>query len=381
MMKGLRRNEDAMKTDVGIKKKNKNLSYKLFKYNSEFLLESGKALPALHLAYTTQGILNDDKDNVVWVFHALTANSDASEWWYGLVGEEKLFDPNEYFVICVNMPGSCYGSIGPLDKNPTTGEKFYHDFPWFTTRDMVRAYKLLCDHLGIDKINIGIGGSMGGQQLLEWAIEEPDRFEYIIPIATNAKHSPWGIAFNASQRMCIENDFSWKEKNESAGINGMKIARSLALISYRHYETYTNAQQGFTKETEEKNIDEKVFKAESYQRYQGEKLAKRFNAFSYYFLSKGMDAHDISRNRKSLEMALQSIGAKTLVVSISSDLLFPAKEQEFLAKHIPDAELTVIDSLFGHDGFLLEYERISKVIKYFLNLQKVEAVKKIKQII
>ena len=351
--------------------KRDHLNYELFKHEENFLLESGRVLPGIHLAYTSYGILNNEKDNVVWVFHALTANSDAGEWWPGLVGEGKLFDPSEYFIICVNMPGSCYGSIGPLDLDKDTGEVFYHDFSWFTTRDMVRAYKHLCVYLGIEKIYIGIGGSMGGQQLLEWAVEEPDFFEYIIPIATNARHSSWGIAINASQRWCIESDVTWKDNNDTAGLQGMKVARSLALISYRNYETYTTAQQGVTNATESYSVDRNVFKAESYQHYQGEKLAKRFNAFSYYFLSKGMDAHDISRARGSMKDVLQSIKAKTLIISIATDILFPPKEQEFLAKHIQGCELTVIDSLYGHDGFLLEYEKISKVIRHFMNLRKV----------
>ena len=329
------------------------MSYELFNYNKPFPLESGKALPALHLAYTTQGELNDEKDNVVWVFHALTANSDASEWWFGLIGEDKLFDPNEYFIVCVNMPGSCYGSIGPLDKNERTVENFYHDFPMFTTRDMARAYGLLRTHLGIEKIHIGIGGSMGGQQLLEWAVEEPTLFENIIPIATNAKHSAWGIAFNVSQRWCIENDNSWKDKDENAGIDGMKTARSIALLSYRNYDTYTSMQTGLSDESKFKQADEQVFRSDTYQHYQGEKLAKRFNAFSYYFLSKGMDSHDLGRGRISAEKSLASIEAKSLVIGISSDILFPVKEQEYLATHIPGAELTVIDSLYGHDGFFI----------------------------
>jgi homoserine O-acetyltransferase/O-succinyltransferase len=357
------------------------LNYELFRYNEPFTLESSKTLTALHLAYTTIGELNEEKDNAVWVFHALTANSDPSEWWSGLIGEEKLLDPNEYFIVCANMPGSCYGSIGPLDVDAKTREPFYHDFPLFTTRDMVRAYKHLRTHLGIEKIYIGIGGSMGGQQLLEWAVEEPLLFEYIIPIATNAQHSAWGIAFNASQRWCIENDTTWIERNDDAGLQGMKLARSVALLSYRNYETYENTQEGFTDATKTHHADEQVFKAESYQHYQGEKLAKRFNAFSYYFLSKGMDSHDISRTRGTMKDVLQTIKATTLIISIASDILFPPKEQEFLAKYIQDAELTVIDSFYGHDGFLLEYEKITAVIKHFLNRQKVNDSRKIKQII
>ncbi|MBL7752025.1 MAG: alpha/beta fold hydrolase, partial [Chitinophagaceae bacterium] len=187
------------------------MSTQLFHYEQPFMLESGQTLSGYHLAYTTLGEMNSTQSNVVWIFHALTANSDPAEWWPGLVGEGKLFDPKNHYIICVNMPGSCYGSIGPLEKNPQSGKPWYHGFPLFTTRDMIRAYQPLCKALGIGKIHIGLGGSMGGQQLLEWAIEEPERFEHIIPIATNAQHSPWGIAFNASQRMCIENDPTWKE--------------------------------------------------------------------------------------------------------------------------------------------------------------------------
>lgn len=345
---------------------------KVFNYHKAFQLESGIDLPGFHLAYTTHGELNETKDNVVWIFHALTANSDPAEWWPGLVGEGKMFDPATYFIICVNMPGSCYGSTGPLDINPGTGTPYYQQFPFFTTRDMVNAFQKLRDHLGIEKIHIGIGGSMGGQQLLEWSITEPDAFEHIVPLATNAFHSPWGIAFNASQRHCIETDRTWEEKNPDAGIHGMKVARGIALISYRHYETYHLAQS----EEDAGKID--FFKSESYQRYQGEKLAKRFNAFSYYFLSKSMDSHNVGRGRDNAEMALKKIKAKTLAIGITTDILFPLQEQEFLAHHIPGAEFKAIHSPFGHDGFLLEYEKIESLLKEFVT-KKPAAVKLVKK--
>jgi homoserine O-acetyltransferase/O-succinyltransferase len=338
----------------------------VFYYNKPFRLESGALLNEYHLAYTTLGKLNEKKDNAVWIFHALTANSNAAEWWSGLVGKGKLFDPETYFIVCVNMPGSAYGSISPLDKNPATNEPYYHEFPWFTPRDMIRAYKPLRKFLGIDKIFLGIGGSMGGQQLLEWAIEEPELFLHIVPIATNAFHSAWGIAFNASQRMAIEADETWNEKTDSAGSKGLQTARSIALLSYRHYDAYGISQ------IEENNdlIDE--FKSESYQRYQGEKLVKRFNAFSYYFLSKGMDSHNVGRNRLSIELALKEITAKALVVGISNDILFPVSEQQFLANVIHNAQFKSIESFYGHDGFLLEYDQITKAISTFLerNSQK-----------
>ncbi|MEP7108458.1 MAG: homoserine O-acetyltransferase [Ferruginibacter sp.] len=333
---------------------------KIFSYTRPFRLESGITLSQYYLAYTTFGSLNANKDNVVWIFHALTANSDATEWWPGLAGEAKLFDPLTHFIVCVNMPGSCYGSIGPLDNNPETEQPWYHDFPFFTIRDMIRAYQPLREYLGIQSIHIGIGGSMGGHQLLEWAIEEPYLFQHIILLATNAYHSPWAIAFNATQRHAIETDFTWKEKNEKAGLQGMMVAREIGLISYRNYHTYGTSQ------AEETNEKSDHFKSESYQQYQGIKLARRFNAFSYYFLSKSMDAHNVGRRRGNVEKALQRVRAKTLVISISSDILFPPKEQEFIAKQITGAMYLVIDSTYGHDGFLLEFDQIGAAINKFL---------------
>ena len=332
----------------------------IFNFDQAFSLESGYVFPQYHLAYTTYGSMNEAKDNVVWIFHALTANSAADEWWPGLVGKGKLFDPEKYFIICVNMPGSCYGSIGPLDENPETGSPYYHDFPFFTPRDMIRSYQPLKKYLGIGKIKVGIGGSMGGQQLLEWAIEEPELFEYIFPLATNAFHSAWGKAFNASQRMSIEADCTWKEKKPDAGMEGMKVARSIALISYRHYNTYHAGQS----ETHHEKIEN--FKSESYQKYQGEKLARRYNAFSYYVLSKSMDSHNIARGRESLQQALQQIRSKTMVIGITTDILFPLSEQIFIASNISNAHFIEIDSLYGHDGFLLEFEQIENIIGNFM---------------
>jgi homoserine O-acetyltransferase len=205
---------------------------------------------------------------------------------------------------------------------------------------------------------------MGGQQLLEWAIESPALFEHIIPIATNAFHSAWGIAYNASQRMAIEADASWKEKKDDAATEGLKVARSIALLSYRHYDAYAKSQ------LEASNDLPAMFRSESYQRYQGKKLADRFNAFSYFFLSKGMDSHNVGRARVSVEAALGSIKAKTLVIGISNDLLFPINEQEYLAAHIPGAHFKSLSSFYGHDGFLLEYAQLTEAIQGFLIINK-----------
>jgi homoserine O-acetyltransferase len=340
--------------------------HQLFEYRKPFTLESGTTLAGYQLAYHTYGVLNAQRNNVVWIFHALTANSDAASWWPGLVGPSKLFDPKHYFIVCVNMPGSCYGSVGPLEQKPDSEELYYHDFPAFTIRDMVHAYQPLRQHLGIDQIHIGIGGSMGGQQLLEWVIEEPDAFEYIIPIATNAWHSAWGKAFNASQRSCIEADPTWQQSTPEAGITGMKVARSVALLSYRHYQTYDLFQSDDTPYTVGQ------YKAGSYQQYQGEKLAKRFNAFSYHRLSASMDSHHVGRGRNDAPTALRSIKAKALVIGIETDILFPVSEQRYLAQHIPGARLAVINSLYGHDGFLLEFEIIEKEITAFVKTEQLQ---------
>ena len=331
---------------------------RIYQTDRPLLLESGITIPGYSLAYTTLGKFNPAENNVVWIFHALTANSDPSEWWPGLVGEGKLFDPTRYFIICVNMPGSCYGSTGPLSENPANGQPWFHEFPFFTPRDMVRAYQPLQKELGIEKIHLGIGGSMGGQQLLEWAVQDPDLFEFIVPIATNAVHSAWGRAFNASQRMCIETDATWNESKPTAGMKGMEVARSLALLSYRHYKTYEATQQ------DGDGIEN--FKSESYQNYQGLKLSRRFNAFSYYVLSKGMDSHNLGRGRGSVIAALNAIRSNTLSIGVDSDVLYPVSEQEFIAQHIPGASFVTIDSMYGHDGFLLEYEKIETIIAQFI---------------
>jgi homoserine O-acetyltransferase len=349
----------------------------LFNYTKPFTLESGVTLPGYHLAYTTQGKLNAAKDNVVWIFHALTANSNPLEWWPGLVGEGKFFDPAKYFIICVNKPGSPYGSISPLSVNPETGTPYYHRFPVFTIRDMIKMYQQLKDHLGISKIFIGLGGSTGGMQLLEWAIEEPELFEHIVPIATNAALSPWAIAFNASQRLAIEADETWLEQKPDAGQKGLAAARSIALLSYRHYNGYDITQprdKAFVELSKEA-----VYAADNYQRYQGLKLVNRFNVISYYRLSQSMDSHDVGRNRNGVEKSLKQVKARTLVIGIVSDVLYPISEQEYLQKNIPGAQLLSIASDFGHDGFLLEYEKIETALKHFIEEKSSHHLKVVNQ--
>ena len=333
-----------------------------FDYKYSFPLEAGATLPGFRLGYTTFGTLArnagpDNRSNVIWVCHALTGNPDPTDWWNGMVGPGKFYDPKHWFVVCANVIGSCYGSTGPLSDNPETGEPFYHDFPTITIRDMVNALDLLRQELGIGRINTCIGGSLGGQQAVEWGILQPGLIENLVLIATNAVHSPWGIAFNEAQRMAIEADPTWTERRADAGVAGMKAARAIALISYRNYDTY-----GFTQALDNnEQIDN--YKASGYQRYQGEKLVSRFNAFTYWTLSKVMDSHNVGRNRGSIPRALEQIRARTLVVGIRSDVLFPPTEQQFLARHIPNATYEEIDSLYGHDGFLIEFRPLSQIIR------------------
>ena len=330
-----------------------------FHYQNKFELESGSTLPGFQLKYSTLGKLNADHSNVVWVCHALTGSADFTDWWSGLFNEGRFFDPRQYFIICANVLGGCYGSTGHLSLNPETGKPFFHTFPTLTNRDVVQSFDLLRQSLGIEQVHTLIGGSLGGQQVLEWAVQQPDVFQHIIPIATNAVHSPWGIAFNEAQRMAIEADATWKENDQRAGSDGLKAARAIGMISYRYYDTYGQTQA----EKSDEKIDD--FRASTYQRYQGQKLANRFNAFTYYSLSKMMDSQNVGRNRGSIAAALKSIKARTLVVGIDSDILFPLSEQKFLTENIPNARLEVMTSLYGHDGFLVEFEQLSSHIKKF----------------
>lgn len=332
----------------------------IFSSTKQFKLESGDILPGIDIAYHTYGKLNREKNNVIWVCHALTANSDVFSWWEGLFGEGSLYNPEEHFIICANNLGSCYGTTGPLSVNPDTREAWYGYFPQVTIRDMANALELLRQHLGINQVHTLIGGSQGGQIAQEWALAQPQAFDHLVLLATNFQHSPWGIAFNESQRLAIKADRSYFSNTANGGEKGLQAARSIALLSYRSYQTYA--------ETQREQGHEKInnFQAASYQRYQGEKLVSRFNAYSYVRLSEAMDSHNVARNRHcSSEVALKQIRSNTLVIGITSDLLFPPAEQQLLAKYINKAQYAEIDSFFGHDGFLIETKKIGTLIASF----------------
>ena len=332
-----------------------------FHYNFPFTLESGFVLPALSIAFKTYGTLNEQRDNVAWACHALTANADVADWWPELTGENNAIDTGKYFLICANIIGSCYGSTGPLEVNPETGKQFFHAFPPITVRDIVKAHILLRQHLGLEKIQLLFGGSMGGYQVLEWAIMEKDVVKNLFLIATSAAESAWGIAIHTAQRLAIEADDSWRESKADAGAKGLKAARAIGMLSYRNYSMYEKLQK------DPDNTKLENFKASSYIIYQGEKLVKRFNAYSYYQLTKAMDAHNISRGRaKDVAEALRKMDQPVLLMGISSDILCPVEEQKFMAKHLPDVQFHEIDSEYGHDGFLIETEKISSILKPWL---------------
>ena len=328
----------------------------VFQSVAPFILEGSTTLDGIQLKYEVYGTLNPKKDNVIWVAHAFTGNSAVKDWWPDMVGPGKTLDTNNYCVICANMLGSCYGSTGPEQINPKTGKPYGPDFPMLTNRDIVKAFDLLRLNLGIEAIQLAIGGSMGGQQLLEWTLLRPDLMQKICLLATNAVHSPWGIAFNEAQRMALEADNTFFSSKPGAGGRGMEAARAIAMLSYRNYQMYERTQSD--------NNTGKIenFKASSYQRYQGEKLKKRFNPWSYKVLSKAMDSHNVGRDRGGLIAALKKIKAEVLIFGVESDLLFPIDEQVFLAKFIPKAQFEPIDSPYGHDGFLVETKRISKLL-------------------
>ncbi len=334
---------------------------RLFVYDKTFTLESGATLPGIEITYYTYGTLNADASNVVWICHALTANADTAEWWPAVVGENCVIDPAKYFIICANILGSCYGSSGPLSNNPATSQPYYYSFPAITIRDMVKAHMLLREHLGIKKIHLLVGGSMGGYQAMEWAVMESNCIEQLFLLATSATESAWGIAVHTAQRLAIEADTTWKEPKNDAGKNGLKAARAIGMLSYRNYGIMIKTQS----ETDAEKLDN--YKADSYIKYQGNKLAERFNAYSYWLLTKALDTHHIARSRGgNVDDVLKNMQQRTLIIGISSDILCPLTEQEHMAAQMPNATLIEIDSLYGHDGFLVEAEKISAALKKWM---------------
>lgn len=340
---------------------------RFFHSEADLPLEQGGVIRKPTIAYHTFGRLNEKRDNVVWVCHALTADSDVADWWPHTVEKGCFLDPDKYFTVCANVVGSCYGSTGPTSVNPETGEPYYTDFPALTIRDMVNAHLMLADHLGIDRIFTLVGSSVGGFQALEWIGMQPERFDRLVLIATAAWASPWAIAIDETQRMAILADSTYGEPREDAGSKGLATARALGLLSYRGPEGYN-----ITQTTPRENPDEipLFHRACTYQQYQGKKLVDRFNAYSYMSILNAFDTHDIGRGRGGVKAVLSKVKCPTTVVGITTDIIFTPAEMRELAAMIPGSEFYEIQSPFGHDGFLVEHEQLNEILLPFMTRER-----------
>jgi len=330
-------------------------------FDTPLRLENGSVLPSVTVAYDTFGTLSPQGDNVIWICHALTADSNVAGWWPHTVERGRFLDPEKWFVVCADFLGSPYGTTSPVTVNPLTGREWWGDFPNFTVRDMVTVHRMLARRLGIEHVELLAGSSIGGFQVMEWAVADPLFARRIALIATSVRSSAWATAFNESQRMAIRADSSFGLPSPEAGLDGMAAARSIALLSYRGPEAYNATQT----DTDSDKLGD--YRASSYQRHQGEKLRRRFNAYCYYRLTEAVDSHNIARGRGSAEEVLRGIRSRALIVAISSDILFPPSEHRIMVENIPDAEYRLIDSPFGHDGFLVESDRLDTIITDFIN--------------
>ncbi len=335
------------------------MSRHIYRHNEPFVLDSGGVIENLEIAYDTYGTLSPDGDNVIWVCHALTADSAVADWWPHTVEKDAFLDPDKYFTICANVIGSCYGTTGPLHTRPGSDKPWYGTFPQVSIADMARAHSLLANALGIKQIHALIGSSVGGFQALEWAVQEPTRFKSLVLIATAAYATPWAIAVDETQRMAIQADATYGKDSADAGAAGLEAARAIGLLTYRGPEGYNLSQQD--------RPDWPGHRACSYQRHQGKKLRNRFNAYSYVSLLDAFDTHDVGRNRGGIDAALASLPMPTLTVGLSTDIVFPPSEVRDIANGIPSGRYEQIDSAFGHDGFLVEHQQLNNIIKPFID--------------
>ncbi|MGD1157012.1 MAG: homoserine O-acetyltransferase [Terriglobia bacterium] len=351
----------------------------------EMLLECGRSLGPITLAYETYGELSAAKDNAVLILHALSGDAHAAGyhqpgerqpgWWDIMIGPGKAFDTREYFVICSNVIGGCKGSTGPSSVNPQTGRPYALSFPIVTIRDMVNTQKVLIDHLGIEQLLCVVGGSMGGMQVLQWVVSYPDRVRLAIPIATTSKLSAQAIAFDEVGRQAIQSDPHWKGGDyygKPIPRRGLAIARMIGHITYL---SERSMHQKFGRKLQDKTeygynflAD---FQVESYLQYKGDNFVNRFDANSYLYISKAMDYFDLAQPYGTLEQALGGVKAKFLVISFSSDWLFPSYQSKEIVSALrrvgAQAIYTEIQTDYGHDAFLLESEQLSSLITNFLS--------------
>ncbi|MBP3202228.1 MAG: homoserine O-acetyltransferase [Bacteroidales bacterium] len=324
-----------------------------------FDFEAGGHLEHVKMVYHTSGCRSG---KVVWICHALTANSDPEDWWPQMVGPGKVLDTEKYSIVCVNLLCSPYGSSGPASTNPETGKPYLLSFPKTTIRDSVKGFELIRKELGIEHIDLLIGSSAGGFQAIEWAAQKPELFGHLVFSATSPAVSPWLAAQTETQRMAIEADPSFREARDlSGGAAGLRCARAQALITYRCFRGYELTQS-------EPDPDFLFAgRAASYQRYQGQKLLSRgFDAYSYYYICDAVDSHNIGRGRGGVKAALQGITAPTTVINIDTDNIFPPEEGRQWTKYLPNARQVILSSDFGHDGFLLETQQFTNVLEPIL---------------
>jgi homoserine O-acetyltransferase len=366
-------------------------------------LDSGEMLPAVRIAYETYGTLAPTKDNVILVCHALSGDAHAAGWsddpdapatvdgmgaaergrsglgwWDGMVGPGKAFDTDRHFVICTNLIGSCRGSTGPGSTDPRTGRPYGGDFPVITVGDMVRAQRAFLRELGIERLFAASGGSLGGMQPLEWAVAYPDAIDNIIPIASTARLGAQGVAWNAIARNAIMSDPDWQNGHYygtgRAPDAGIKIARMVGHVTYLSDHAM---REKFGRELQERErysytLRESDFQVESYLRYQADAFAKRFDANAYLFISRALTYFDLARTygAGSLERALGRVRARTLLLSFSSDWLYPSRDSDEIARALraggKDVRHEVVEASYGHDSFLLEERRMTALIREFL---------------
>ena len=346
-----------------------------------FTTEAGARLPDVDVAYRTWGTLNDAADNAVVVCHALTGDADAASWWPGMVGPGRVVDPARHFVVCANALGSCYGTTGPatLDVSASrpgraSGRRLGSRFPRVAVRDQARLHARLLNHLGVRGVALAVGASMGGMQALELALVDreagPDRVRRLVLVGMGAAHSAWAIGLSEAQRLAIRADARWQGGDYDASdppAAGLAAARGMAMMTYRSPALYA---ERFGREPHEPRFepDDPRWAVESYLRYQGAKLAARFDAGSYVRLTEAMDGHDVGRGRgrEDAATALGGLRADALCVGISSDLLYLPAESRQLAAQLPGGRYAELVSPFGHDAFLVDGDALDALVWPFL---------------
>jgi len=333
----------------------------------DFALETGEILRDVEIAYRTWGSLENAADHAILICHALTGSADVEAWWPNIIGAGKTFDPAVDYIVCANILGSCYGTTGPVSCKPGSDTRYLADFPRVSVRDMVELQRVLLDELGVTRVELVTGPSLGGMQALEWALMYPERVGSVVPIGVGGRHSAWCIGISEAQRAAIAADPNWNNgyySDQKPPEKGLAAARMMAVCTYRSWQSF-DERFGRDQRTHDQ------YQVQSYLQHQGEKINDRFDANTYVTLTHAMHTHDLSRGRGDYPDVLRKIEQPALVVSVSSDALYPPEEQRYLAEYIPDSRYEVLDCAHGHDGFLIETETLGGMIVEFRETQQV----------